>query len=91
MQIRHLSFFVTLAQEKHFARAAEVCNVAQPTLSAAIRRLEEDLNTTLILRGRRYLGLTPDGEKALEWGRQILSDYQRLKSEIAGDPTPAQL
>jgi DNA-binding transcriptional LysR family regulator len=43
MLVRHLSYFVTLAREGHFARAAELCNVAQPTLSAAIRRLEEDL------------------------------------------------
>jgi DNA-binding transcriptional LysR family regulator len=82
--IRHLSFFVTLAEEKHFARAAELCNVAQPTLSAAIRKLEEDLNTTLIVRGHRYLGLTQDGEKALDWGRQILSDYDSLKKGLDG-------
>jgi DNA-binding transcriptional LysR family regulator len=82
--IRHLSYFVTLAEEKHFGRAAEICNVAQPTLSAAIRKLEEDLNTTLIVRGHRYLGLTPDGEKAIEWGRQILSDYESLKNGLAG-------
>lgn len=82
MLIRHLSFFVTLAEEMHFGRAAELCNVAQPTLSAAIRRLEEDLNTVLIVRGHRYLGLTPDGEKALQWGRQILADYSSLRHEL---------
>lgn len=49
MLIRHLSYFVTLAEEKHFGRAAEVCNVAQPTLSAAIRKLEEDLAEPAIL------------------------------------------
>ncbi|HEY0292625.1 MAG TPA: LysR family transcriptional regulator, partial [Hansschlegelia sp.] len=43
MLVRHLSYFVTLAREKHFAKAAEACNIAQPTLSAAIRKLEEDL------------------------------------------------
>lgn len=82
MLIRHLSFFVTLAQEKHFARAAEVCNVAQPTLSAAIRKLEDDLNTTLILRSRKYIALTPEGEKALIWGRQILTDFDSLRKDL---------
>ncbi|WP_315767549.1 MULTISPECIES: LysR family transcriptional regulator [unclassified Bradyrhizobium] len=82
MLIRHLSYFVTLADAKHFARAAEQCNISQPGLSAAIRKLEEDLNATLIVRGHRFLGLTPDGERALEWGRQILADYQNLRKEL---------
>ncbi len=86
MLIRHLSFFVTLAEEKHFARAAELCNVAQPTLSAAIRKLEEDLNATLMIRSHRYLGLTPDGERVLEWGRQILFDYESMKKALTGSP-----
>jgi DNA-binding transcriptional LysR family regulator len=84
MLIRHLSFFVTLAQERHFKKAAEICNVAQPTLSAAIQNLEEDLGATLIVRGHRYLGLTPEGEKALAWGRQILADYDNLRDELHG-------
>lgn len=83
MLIRHLSFFVTLAEEMHFGRAAEICNVAQPTLSAAIRKLEEDLNTILIVRSHRYVGLTPDGERALKWGRQILTDYSSLRHDLA--------
>lgn len=83
MLIRHLSYFVTLAEEAHFGRAADVCNVAQPTLSAAIRKLEEDLETVLIVRGHRFLGLTPDGEKVLKWGRQILADYSSLRHDIA--------
>lgn len=84
MLIRHLAYFVTLAEEKHFARAADMCNVAQPTLSAAIRKLEEDLNAALIVRGHRYLGLTAEGERVLEWGRQILFDYQNMKKEMTG-------
>ncbi|MGY0711258.1 LysR family transcriptional regulator [Azospirillum argentinense] len=84
MLVRHLSYFVTLAREKHFARAADACNVAQPTLSAAIRKLEEDLQVPLVLRGQRYLGLTPEGEAVLAWGRQILSDYESLRADLAG-------
>ncbi len=75
MFLRHLSYFVTLAREKHFARAAEACHVSQPTLSAAIRKLEEDLEVRLAVRGHRFLGLTAEGERVLAWAQQILSDY----------------
>lgn len=86
MLIRHLAYFVTLAEEKHFARAAELCNVAQPTLSAAIRKLEDDLAVTLIIRGNRFTGLTPEGERALEWGRQILLDHESMLKDVNGSP-----
>ncbi len=84
MLVRHLSYFVTLARERHFARAAAACHVAQPTLSAAIRKLEEDLGVPLVVRSHRYAGLTPEGEKLLVWGRQILTDYQSLHDDLAG-------
>lgn len=87
MLMRHLLYFVTLSEEMHFGRAAEICNVSQPTLSATIRKLEEDLGAVLISRGHRYFGLTPDGEKALAWGRQILADYDNLKSDLTGTRT----
>jgi DNA-binding transcriptional LysR family regulator len=84
MLMRHLSFFVTLAQEKHFKKAADLCNVTQPTMSTAIRKLEEDLGAALVVRDHRYLGLTPEGEKALAWGRQILADYDSLQDDLHG-------
>ena len=85
MLVRHLSYFVALARERHFARAAAECHVAQPTLSAAIRKLEEDLGVPLVVRGQRFVGLTPEGEKLLTWGRQILTDYQSLHDDLAGE------
>lgn len=84
MLMRHLKFFATLAQERHFGRAAELCNVTQPTLSQAIRKLEEDLGVALIIRNHRFLRLTPEGEKALLWGRQILADYDNLQQDLGG-------
>lgn len=84
MLVRHLSYFVALAREKHFARAADACNVAQPTLSAAIRKLEEDLQVPLVVRGHRFLGLTAEGETVLAWGRQILTDYENLCADLSG-------
>ncbi|MDQ0470623.1 LysR family transcriptional regulator [Labrys wisconsinensis] len=84
MLIRHLSYFVTLARERHFAKAALACNVAQPTLSAAIRKLEEDLDARLVVRDHRFVGLTAEGEKVLAWGRQILTDYDNLRDDLTG-------
>jgi DNA-binding transcriptional LysR family regulator len=84
MFLRHLSYFVTLAREKHFARAAEVCHISQPTLSAAIHKLEQDLQARLVIRGHRFLGLTAEGERVLVWARQILSDYDGLRIDLTG-------
>jgi DNA-binding transcriptional LysR family regulator len=84
MLIRHLSYFIALAREQHFARAAAACNVTQPTLTAAIQKLEEDLGVRLVIRDRRFVRLTTEGEKLLLWGRQILVDYGSLKDDLAG-------
>lgn len=84
MLVRHLSFFVTLAREQHFARAAEACNVTQSTLSAAIRKLEEDLQVALVLRNQRFIGLTVEGDHLLAWARQILTDYDSLREDLLG-------
>jgi DNA-binding transcriptional LysR family regulator len=84
MLVRHLSYFVALAREQHFARAANACAISQPTLSAAIARLESDLSTPLVRRGRRFEGLTPEGERLLEWARGVVADYERLCGDLAG-------
>jgi Bacterial regulatory helix-turn-helix protein, lysR family len=60
MNIRHLRFFVALAGERHYGRAAKTCNVTQSTLSEAIRQLERELAVPLFDRtGTRNRGLTP--------------------------------
>lgn len=84
MLIRHLEFFVTLAEERHFGRAADLCSVTQPAFSLAIRKLEEDLGSKLVIRGHRFAGLTAEGERALDWGRRILSDYGSLRDDLTG-------
>jgi DNA-binding transcriptional LysR family regulator len=84
MLVRHLSYFVTLAKERHFARAAEACHIAQPTLSAAIQNLEEELDVSLVIRDHRFIGLTPAGETLLAWAQKILTDYQSLRDDLTG-------
>ena len=79
MFIRQLEYLVALAREKHFARAAESCCVSQPALSAGIRHLEQELGLSVVQRGQRYIGLSPEGERILEWARQTLAAWQGLR------------
>jgi len=80
--IDKLEFFLALAREKHFGKAAEACNVSQPTLSASIKQLEDQLGVMLVQRGSRYQGLTPEGERVLEWARRIVGDARAMRMEI---------
>ena len=84
MDIRQLRYLVALARERHFARAAESCGVAQPTLSAGLRHLEEDLGVLVVERGNRFKGLTPEGERVLVWAQRILADCNSLEQELLG-------
>lgn len=82
MFIRQMTYLVALAREKHFGRAAEVCNVTQPTLSSGLKALERELDMRLVHRGPRFIGLTPEGERVVDWAGQILSDYESLKQDV---------
>jgi DNA-binding transcriptional LysR family regulator len=79
---RQLEYFVAVAQERHFARAAEKCYVSQPALSAAIAKLERELNVTLINRGHTFEGLTPEGERLVVWAKRILAEHDAFKAEV---------
>ncbi|BCZ82238.1 LysR family transcriptional regulator [Paraburkholderia terrae] len=81
MFIRQLDYLVTLAREKHFARAADACHVSQPALSSAIRALESELGLTIVNRGRRFVGFTEDGERVLGWARQTLATLQNMRQD----------
>jgi DNA-binding transcriptional LysR family regulator len=81
MFIRQLEYLVTLAREKHFAKAAEACHVSQPALSSAIRSLEKELGVMIVQRGRRFLGLTAEGERVLAWARQTLASLSYMRED----------
>ncbi|MGW2548791.1 LysR family transcriptional regulator [Streptomyces sp. NPDC001635] len=83
MLLRQLEYLVALARERHFARAAAACYVSQPSLSAGIRRLEHELNVSIVRRGRRYEGLTPEGELVLAWAHRILAERDALHQELS--------
>jgi DNA-binding transcriptional LysR family regulator len=80
--IDKLEFLIALARERHFGRAAEVCGVTQPTLSSGLKQLEESLNTLLVVRGSRFEGFTPEGERALEWARRIVADSRAMRQDL---------
>ncbi len=83
MILRNLQYLFALAQERHFARAAASCHVTQPTLSAGIKQLEEELGLLIVQRGHRFEGLTPDGERVLMWATRILADCESLEQEAS--------
>jgi len=80
--IDKLEFFIALAKERHFGRAAAELGVTQPTLSAAIKQLEDQLGVMLVQRGSRFQGLTPEGQRVLEWARRIVGDARTLREEM---------
>ena len=83
MVIRHLQYLTALARERHFARAAAMCNVTQPTLSTGIKQLEESLGVLIVERGQRFLGLTAEGERVLAWAQRVLTDFSSLQQELS--------
>lgn len=82
MLIKHLNYLVALDRAKHFGRAAAECKVSQPSLSAAIRQLEIELDVPIVERGQRFQGFTQEGKVVLAWARQILSDCDRMNQEL---------
>ncbi|MFZ0841548.1 MAG: LysR family transcriptional regulator [Xanthobacteraceae bacterium] len=80
--IDKLEFIIALAREQHFGRAAEMCNVSQPTFSSGIKQLEDQFGVLLVQRGSRFRGFTPEGERVLEWARRIVADSRAMRQEI---------
>lgn len=87
LETRELEYFVAVAEELHFGRAATRLAIAQPALSKAVRRLESRLGTTLLHRSSRQVALTPAGEALLTHGRHALNAVGAAaeKARRAGD------
>jgi DNA-binding transcriptional LysR family regulator len=73
MELRHLRYFVAVAEARSFTRAAEEIHVAQPALSVQVRRLEDELGVALLDRSRRAVALTAAGEVMLAEARRLLA------------------
>ncbi|MEJ1962225.1 MAG: LysR substrate-binding domain-containing protein [Gammaproteobacteria bacterium] len=82
MDLRHLRYFVAVAEELHFARAAARIGVEQPPLSRAIKELEQDLGVQLLARTTRGTRMTRAGEVFLDDARRILTEVKKARASV---------
>ncbi len=79
MTLTELRYIVAVARERHFGRAAEKCFVSQPTLSVAIKKLEEELGVTLFERSAAEVAVTPVGGRIVEQAQRVLEETDRIR------------
>ena len=82
MTLTELKYIVAVAREKHFGRAAEACFVSQPTLSVAIKKLEDELDVKIFERGANEVSVTPLGDEIVRQAQQVIEQAQAIR-EIA--------
>ena len=83
MEFRQLQYFVAVAEEESFSRAAEKMNVSQPSLSKAIQSIEYEYGVTLVKRTTRSFKLTDAGELIFKQGEKLIDDYEQLKDKLS--------
>ena len=98
MTLTELKYIVAVAREKHFGRAAEACYVSQPTLSVAVKKLEEELDVKLFERSASEVSVTPLGEEIVRQAQSVLEQAaaikeiaKRGKDPLARETTPAEI
>ena len=82
MTLQQLEYILAVDRYRHFGRAAEACNVTQPTLSAMIGKLEEELNVKLFDRNRQPICPTPVGEQVIRQAKEVLSQADSIKDIV---------
>ncbi len=85
MTLTELRYIVAVAQEQHFGRAAELCHVSQPTLSIAVKKLEEELGVVMFERGKQGVLTTPLGQRIVAMANQVLEQTARIRDVADAD------
>ena len=88
MTLTELRYIVAVARERHFGRAAEASFVSQPTLSVAVKKLEEELGVALFERGPGEVTITPAGQKIVAQAQRVLEEAARIKDLAAAGRDP---
>ena len=93
MTLTELKYIVAVARERHFGRAAEACFVSQPTLSVAVKKLEEELDVKLFERGTSEVTVTPLGEQIVRQAQQVIEQAAAIKdiAKLGKDPLAGPL
>lgn len=78
MTLNELKYIVAVARTQHFSKAAEACHVSQPSLSIAVRKLEEELGITIFQRGKRTVKITPEGEMVVQQAQKVIEEAEKL-------------
>ena len=93
MTLTELKYIVAVARERHFGRAAEACFVSQPTLSVAIKKLEEELDVKIFERGASEVSVTPLGEQIVRQAQQVIEQAQAIReiAKLGKDPVAGPL
>ncbi len=88
MTLTELRYIVAVARERHFGKAAETCFVSQPTLSVAVKKLEQELGVKLFERGPGEVSVTPAGHKIVEQAQRVLEEAARVREIAAAGRDP---
>ena len=89
MNFKDLSYFVTLAEYQHFRKAADACQISQPTLSIQLKKIEKELGVALYERNKTPVALTGIGHRLVEQAKLILAEYHTLQKLAASQQQPA--
>ncbi|MEW9674864.1 LysR family transcriptional regulator [Lentibacillus sp. L22] len=82
MDIRQLTYYITLVEEATYTRAADQLHISQPSLSAAIKKLEHELGLTLIDRGKHHFQVTKEGKILYQEAKKLLNNYEHIHNEM---------
>jgi len=88
MTLTEFRYIVALADQRHFGRAAQLCQVSQPTLSIAVKKLEQNLGVILFERTREGLQLTPLGEQVVAKARKVLAQTAEITDLVSAGNDP---